>query len=93
MPSGLDSKIQAKVRILMARRWVDLRSVTIGTTNGVVYVGGALRAAEGPGGGATALDPVRRDAWRDRIRREIAAIPDVRDVVFQLEEPNPPGGA
>lgn len=87
MQKGLDSKIQAKVRILLARRWVDLGSVTVGTTNGVVYLGGRLQATGGPG---PAADPPGHDAWRRRIRREIAAIPEVRDVVFRFQESDLP---
>ena len=87
MRKGTDSKIQAKVRILLARRWVDLRSVTIGTTNGVVYIGGELRTESGPGLDAPDAAPAARDAWCRRIQREIEAIPEVRDVVFRLGEP------
>ena len=38
-----DSQIQARVRLLLARKWVDMRQLTIGTTNGVVYLGGGLK--------------------------------------------------
>lgn len=92
MPKGLDSRIQARVRILLARRWVDLRTVTIGTTNGVVYIGGALRASGGPTMDAPGPPPVAHEAWCERIRREIAALPDVRDVVFRLQDSKPTGG-
>lgn len=84
MQKGTDSKIQARVRILLARRWVDLRSITIGTTNGVVYIGGELRPAGGPGLDATGTAAPARDVWCRRIQREIEAIPDVRDVVFRF---------
>lgn len=93
MHRELDSKIQAKVRILLARRWVDLRAVTIGTTNGVVYVGGDLQTAGGPGADAPGLIPGRSDAWLERIRREIASIPEVRDVVFTADETGGGSGA
>ncbi len=92
MQKGLDSKIQAKVRILLARRWVDLGSVTVGTTNGVVYLGGRLQATGGPGPSGATSDPPGHDAWRQRIRREIAAIPEVRDVVFRLHDTDLPEG-
>ena len=92
MRDGVDSKIQAKVRILLARRWVDLQSVTIGTTNGVVYVGGSLRTTGGPGVHPGEWSPSRREAFEQRIRREIASIPDVRDVVFRFQHQQPPGG-
>ncbi len=95
MDMGIDSKIQARVRILLARRWVDLRSVTVGTTNGVVYIGGTLRTTGGWRGQGTApggaedrspADARGPDPWLSRIRREIAEIPEVRDVVFQLRD-------
>ena len=109
MKKTSDSKIQARVRILLARRWVDLRCVTIGTTNGVVYIGGSLRIS----GGVNAWDSAGRvgdtagrvgdspgndgdssadSRWMSRIRREISEIPEVRDVVFQLEGRIPAGG-
>ena len=87
MQKRADAKIQAKVRILLARRWVDLRSVTIGTTNGVVYIGGELRTASGPGLDAPGAAAAARAAWCRRIQREIEAIPEVRDVVFRFGEP------
>jgi hypothetical protein len=85
MQNGIDSKIQARVRLLLARRWVDLRAVTVGTTNGVVYIGGSLQAAAGPGAGLPGGEADRSDSWLGRIRREISEIPEVRDVVFQLQ--------
>ena len=89
-----DSKIQARVRILLARRWVDLRSVTIGTTNGVVYIGGSLRISGGSAAWGNSEGEADNDGsarWMSRIRREIAEIPEVRDVVFQLEGRSPVG--
>lgn len=78
-----DSRIQGRVRILLARKWVDLRSLTVGTTNGVVYLGGALRLT-----GVTSHDdgPRGGKSWLQRLRVEISAIPGVRDVVFQFQE-------
>ena len=96
MQRAIDSRIQAKVRILLARRWVDLRSVTIGTTNGVVYIGGRLRASGGGAGpgleAAEEPDASGAGRWLGRIRREITEIPEVRDVVFQLEGAESAGG-
>jgi hypothetical protein len=85
MQRGIDSRIQARVRILLARRWVDLRSVTIGTTNGVVYIGGSLQAAGGSGAEAPGSLPGRSAAWANRIRKEISELPEVRDVIFELQ--------
>jgi hypothetical protein len=82
MQKGIDSKIQAQVRILLTRRWVDLRTVTIGTTNGVVYIGGTLKRSAPP---SDSGGPANDDGWVRRIRGEISAIPEVRDVVFQAD--------
>jgi hypothetical protein len=84
MQKLIDSRIQAQVRILLARRWVDLRGVTIGTTNGVVYIGGALHRTGASPGKEDGAEPAG-DTWLRRIHREIAAIPEVRDVVFETE--------
>ena len=92
MQKTSDSKIQAKVRILLARRWVDLRSVTIGTTNGVVYIGGDVRISGGSGAWdqtSAGADGAGGTRWLSRIRREISEIPEVRDVVFQLDGQGP----
>jgi hypothetical protein len=86
MQRAIDSRIQAQVRILLARRWVDLRSLTIGTTNGVVYIGGSLKTNVSPGGPAGTDGAARAKSWTEKLRREISEIPEVRDVVFQIEE-------
>jgi hypothetical protein len=73
----LDSQILAEVRSLLERRWVDLSQLRLGTTNGVVYVEGILRprfdAVEGQRGSA---------AFGGKLKKEIAAIAGVRDVVL-----------
>ena len=84
MQQSNDSQIQARVRLLLARKWVDLRALTVGTTNGVVYLGGVLRLT-----GITTADPNGPRggrSWLQRLRSEIAAIPEVKDVVFQFHE-------
>jgi len=86
MQRAIDSRIQAQVRILLARRWVDLRSLTIGTTNGVVYIGGSLKADTGTGTSAATGRASRARSWKEKLRREISEIPEVRDVVFQFED-------
>jgi hypothetical protein len=86
MQRSIDSKIQAQVRILLARRWVDLRTVTVGTTNGVVYIGGVLGPSGGAGAPPGTSGSMRSKTWTDKLQREISDIPEVRDVVFQFEE-------
>ncbi len=86
MQKGTDSRIQARVRILLARRWIDLSSITVGTTNGVVYIGGSLRTTGRPEAASETRADGPGDRWLSRIRREISSIPEVRDVVFQLHD-------
>ncbi len=78
-----DSQIQARVRLLLARKWVDLKSLTVGTTNGVVYLGGGLKLT---GGKTESGGPRGGRTWLTRLRQEICAIPEVHDVVFQFHE-------
>jgi hypothetical protein len=80
-----DSQIQARVRLLLARKWVDMRHLTIGTTNGVVYLGGGLKlTGAGPRDGNQR--PIGGRTWLQRLRQEISSIPEVNDVVFQFHE-------
>lgn len=81
MQRAIDSTIQAKVRILLSRKWVDLAPLSIGTTNGVVYVGGTLRLLGGRGDGE---DPAWPLTYASRLEQEIRALPDVQDVVWRL---------
>jgi hypothetical protein len=85
MNQSTDLRIQARVRILLARKWVDLRSLTVGTTNGVVYLGGRLRLT-GRGRSEAGEGAAGDKAWLSRLRQEIGAIPEVDDVVFQFHE-------
>ncbi|MCA9758437.1 MAG: hypothetical protein KDA27_21755 [Candidatus Eisenbacteria bacterium] len=81
MQQTIDSQIQARVRLLLARKWVDLKSLTIGTTNGTVYLGGGLKLTGGKNGEGRG-----GRTWLTRLRQEICAIPDVNDVVFQFHQ-------
>jgi osmotically-inducible protein OsmY len=69
-----DSHIQAAVHQLLERRWIDLSRVTLGTTNGVVYIEGELRPLGIPGGA--------RGDLTARLRREIEEVEGVREVVL-----------
>lgn len=85
MQRSIDSKIQAQVRILLARRWIDLRPLTIGTTNGVVYVGGTLRFTAGAGR-ELEENGAAREAYLRRLMSELRSIADVSDVVMTFPE-------
>ena len=71
-----DSQILAEVRSLLERRWVDLSQLHLGTTNGVVYIEGILRPR------FEALHDGRSSMlFGSRLKKEIASIEGVRDVV------------
>jgi len=82
MQQTIDTQIQARVRLLLARKWVDLKSLTIGTTNGTVYLGGGLKLT----GAGTSGEGRGGRTWLTRLRQEICAIPEVNDVVFQFHQ-------
>ncbi len=84
MQKAIDSQIQAKVRILLAKKWVDLKPLTIGTTNGVVYIGGSLQLLGGPSRGGDPSDTAWQDSYVQKLSREIGEIPEVHDVVFRF---------
>ncbi len=80
-----DYKLNAQVRRLLVRRWIDLSRLDYGVTNGVVYLRGSL--------GPAAFDEERNpeDARLEeittatRLERALRQIPGVRDVIFQLD--------
>ncbi len=86
MQRSIDTKIQAQVRILLARKWIDLRPLTIGTTNGVVYIGGTLRWMTGAGKELEEGNPGAREGYLMRLMGEIRAISEVQDVVLRFPE-------
>jgi hypothetical protein len=77
-----DARIHSRVRSVLARRWVDLKRLNVGTINGVVHIEGELRQslslAPSIGEGKPSLQFVRK------IERELRAIAGVRDVVFSV---------
>jgi hypothetical protein len=86
--SAQDYRINAVVRRHLVSRWVDVNRLQLGTTNGVVYVIGTLET--------TQEDPSRaNNEHRDhddrlchlvlRLEKELRRLPDVRDLVFKLE--------
>ena len=87
-----DYRINALVRSVLVKRWIDTSRVDFGTSNGVVYVRGILRQTYG-----------RRQLERideadellgliRRIERELRFIPGVKDVVFKLDNFEKKGG-
>lgn len=80
-----DYKLNAQVRRLLVRRWIDLNQVDYGVTNGVVYLRGCLRPARF----AEDKDPhdlrLEEITLATRLERSLRQIPGVRDVVFQLD--------
>lgn len=78
-----DARIHSRVRSILFRRWVDAKSLHIGTVDGVVHIEGELKQslslAPSIGEGRPPLQFVRK------IEREIRAIPGVRDVVFSID--------
>lgn len=76
---------------------MDLRRLQLGTTNGVVYILGALdttmedprrRLEEGSG----CRSPERLLRLAQQLEREIRGIRDVRDVIFKLDNVTKRGG-
>lgn len=88
-----DFRINAKVRSILVRKWVDTTKCTIGTIKGKVYVRGRIKRIFGRGG--------KREEEEDdldekavemseltlimQIEEEIRRIPDVTGIQFDLE--------
>ena len=79
-----DFEINARVRQVLARRWVVQHELEIGTTDGVVVLKGRL--AREPGGPAAADCPEARETFLRRLRSELKGIPGVVDVVMELHD-------
>jgi hypothetical protein len=79
-----DFRINATVRTLLVRLWIDLTQLDHGTMNGVVYLRGRLRK-----------EMIREDSRNPseesarllmmRLERQIKGVRGVRDVVATLE--------
>jgi len=88
-----DYRINAFVRSVLVKRWIDTSRVDFGTSNGVVYVRGILRQVYGrkqleedEEGLDNLLALVRK------VEKEIRTIPGVRDIVFKLDNFEKRGG-
>lgn len=87
-----DYRINAFVRSVLVRRWIDTSRVDFGTSNGVVYLKGMFRqiyrrkACEELEGVDDLLAVVHR------LEKDIRSIQGVRDVVFRLSNFEKKGG-
>jgi len=89
-----DYRINAFVRSVLVRRWIDTSRVDFGTSNGVVYLRGIVRQVYGRKQ-LEDEDNEEVDSLLSLIRRiekEIKSIPGVRDVVFKLDNFEKRGG-
>lgn len=77
-----DFAINARVRHVLARRWVQTDGLEVGTTDGVVLIKGRIERE--PGGLTLASDTDAGDRFVHRLRSEIKAIPGVTDVVMEI---------
>jgi hypothetical protein len=88
--SAHDYRVNAEVRRFLVSHWVDVSRLQIGTTNGIVYLIGYLDTkADDP---TRRTDEVRSTSIEDRALRtaqmldkQLRRLPDVRDVIFKLE--------
>lgn len=89
--SDEDFRINALVRRILSRCWIDTEALRFGATGGAVYFHGAFRKQHAP----RAADDDADDAGEahdneniellDRIERELRMEPTVTDVVFRLD--------
>jgi len=79
-----DFAINAKVRQLLNRRWVNLAGLEVGTSDGAVFLRGQLERE--PGGSVESETPMARDRFLHRLRNEIKAISGVLEVVMDIDE-------
>ena len=88
-----DYRINAFVRSVLVKRWIDTSRVDFGTSNGVVYVRGILRQVYGRK--QLEEDDEEVDnllALVRKVEKEIRRIPGVRDIVFKLDNFEKRGG-
>jgi hypothetical protein len=90
--SDEDFRINALVRGILSRLWIDLETLRFGATGGAVYFHGAFRKQHVPETDGDDDADGTRDTYDnenmellDRIERELRAEPTVTDVVFRLE--------
>lgn len=79
-----DFAINAKVRHVLARRWVKKDGLEVGTTDGVVFLRGTLERE--PGGPLEEENPMARKRFLWRLRNELMAISGVMEVVMDVTD-------
>ncbi len=88
-----DFRINAKVRSILVRKWVDTTKCTIGTIKGKVYLRGRIKRIFGRAGKSEDTDEEQEDPTVEmseltlimQIEDEIKRIPDVTGIHFDLE--------
>lgn len=85
-----DYRITAEVRRRLVSRWVDISRLQIGTTNGVVYLIGVLEPSVEDALERSGIEAEREASTRlvrlmTTVEKELRRIPEVRDIVFNLE--------
>lgn len=73
-----DLEISRQVRAILARNWIDLGRITIGTVRGAIYLKGALAQIQQPVGN---LDTDTVESMIEQIK----AIDGVAKVMVELE--------
>ncbi len=85
MPEARDHVINNRTRSVLLRRWIDLRGLSFGSVNGVIYLRGALKrnplfptaaGVEGPDDELKLLHLLDRD---------LRAIEGVKDLVLEID--------
>ena len=77
-----DFAINARVRQVLSRRWVNLQGLEVGTTAGVVVLKGKLERELDGARGTMDREAYERFLWR--LRSELKAIPGVSDVAMEV---------
>lgn len=87
-----DFRINAFVRQVLSRFWVDPQAVRYGAAGRIVYLQGRFERLRAPSGDGDELLHRRRPEWiaenlalLDTVEREIRREALVQDVVFRLE--------
>jgi hypothetical protein len=82
--SAVDFRINAAVRRVFIRHWLDLQLIDYRTTNCVVYITGKLRG-KGARKGTKKTDYAVNPAVVEAVEREIGRIRGVKRVHMKLE--------